>query len=127
MTSRAVEPVANRITLVAMLVLLVAALVGPKSANANAIADISASGSVVEMEAQGRIEQVRFAADQLVVDGRTYRVTAELNVSIGGTYGAFTMLEPGMRVYLRYLRQADGSRTAIEVRELPAQQRAEQS
>ncbi len=87
----------------------------------------SAAAVAVEMETQGRIEQVRIAADQLVVDGRSYQVPTGVQVSIGGTYGAFTLLEPGMRVYLRFMRQDDGLRVLVEVRELAANQRVEQS
>ena len=80
-----------------------------------------------EMESQGQVELLRFGELQLQVGGRTYDVNPAVQVEIGGTYGAFTLLQPGMNVYLRFVQYADGRREVLEIRELSAGSRLEES
>src|SRR5262245_8509114 len=45
---------------------------------------------------QGVIETIDVSTNQIVVGGVRYSVAADANVEIGGSYGAFTLLQPGM-------------------------------
>ena len=68
---------------------------------------------------QGVIETIDVPANQIVVGGVRYKVAVDANVEIGGSYGAFTLLQPGMSVQIlvrRYIR--DGSQDIIDVKEL---------
>ncbi len=69
---------------------------------------------------QGTVQSTDFAANKMVVGGVSYDVAPDANVSLGGSYGAFTMIESGINVEIlvrRYL--TSGRREVIEVRELP--------
>lgn len=77
-----------------------------------------ANGFGAEMESQGQVEQLHFGEQQLQISGRTYDVGPGLQVEIDGTYGAFTLLQSGMKVYLRFVQHADGRREVLEIREL---------
>ena len=68
---------------------------------------------------QGVIETVDAPANQIVVGGVRYAVAADANIEIGGSYGALTLLQPGMNVQIlvrRYI--GDGSQAIIDVKEL---------
>lgn len=80
-----------------------------------------------EMESQGHIEKLSFGEQQLQVGGRNYQVGPGVQVEIGGTYGAFTLLQPGMKVYLRFVQYADGRKEVVQIRELGAGVRMEES
>jgi hypothetical protein len=67
----------------------------------------------------GVIQSLDFGQSMMVVDGNRYRVAADVNVEIGGTYGAFTMLQTGMRIRLEYLVVSPSSREIIDIREMP--------
>lgn len=70
-------------------------------------------------EGTGVIQELDFAAQTLVIDGMSYEVAVDVKVEIGGSYGAYTMLETGMRVYFEFLRISDEERRITLVRELP--------
>ncbi len=86
-----------------------------------------ASGFGAEMESHGQVELLLFGEQQLQVAGRTYEVSPATQVEIGGSYGAFTLLQPGMKVYLRFVQYADGRREVLEIRQLPSGTRLEES
>jgi hypothetical protein len=44
------------------------------------------------------IQEVDFGGNAMVIDGMSYQVAMDVTVEIGGTHGAFTMLQPGMRI-----------------------------
>lgn len=69
----------------------------------------------------GTIQEIDLAAETLIIDGMLYAVAVDVSVEIGGSFGAFTMLEPGMRVYYEYLRLSDKERVVTVIRELPDQ------
>lgn len=74
----------------------------------------------------GLIQKLDLDAQTLVIDGMRYRMALEAQVEIGGSYGAFTMLEPGMRVYFEYRRVSSSERIITLLRELPAEVELEQ-
>jgi hypothetical protein len=68
---------------------------------------------------QGVIESVDLQANQVVIGGVRYNVAVDANVQIGGSYGAFTLLQPGMSVKILMRRDvADGKTDIIDLQEL---------
>ncbi len=69
---------------------------------------------------QGSVESVDYAASKIVVGGVSYDIAPDANVQLGGSYGAFTMITPGMNVSIIVQRFIEsGHRQIIEVNELP--------
>ncbi len=70
---------------------------------------------------QGEVESVDIPTNQFVVGGIRYDVALDADVEIGGNYGAFTLLTPGMKVNLLVRRYLDTNRVeVVSVKELPA-------
>lgn len=67
----------------------------------------------------GVVEAVDYAASTMVVGGYRYGVATDVEVEIGGSYGAFTLLRPGMRIAFDYLHISGSERLIVLVRELP--------
>ena len=68
---------------------------------------------------QGPVESVDYTTNKMVVGGVSYNMAADANVQLGGSYGAFTMITPGMNVSILVQRFIDtGERQIIEVKEL---------
>jgi hypothetical protein len=68
---------------------------------------------------QGSVESVDYSASKLVVGGVSYDIAPDANVELGGSYGAFTMITPGMNVSIIVQRFIEsGHRQIIEVKEL---------
>ena len=73
----------------------------------------------LEVESDGEIEKVDIAANTLMISGLNYRVAADANVEIGGTFGAFTMLKSGMKVRMLNRHISRTEREIIELETLP--------
>lgn len=71
-----------------------------------------------QAEGEGEIQSLNFGASEMVVNGYIYDVSATVRVEIGGTFGAFTMLEEGMLIEFDFLRFDDGVRQIVTVREV---------
>jgi hypothetical protein len=68
---------------------------------------------------QGAIESIDVQANQIVVGGVRYDVAVDANVEIGGSYGAFTLLQPGMGVKILMRRYVgSGATDIIDLKEL---------
>lgn len=67
----------------------------------------------------GVIDQIDYASSSMIVSGYHYDVAVDARVEIGGTHGAFTMLQPGMRIRFDYLHVSGTERRVILVQELP--------
>lgn len=67
----------------------------------------------------GTIDEIDYGSSTLVVGGYLYGVAGDVEVEIGGSYGAFTMLRPGMRIAFEYLHISGSERLIVLVRELP--------
>ena len=78
------------------------------------------------LEGQGRVIAVDVSKHRAVISGRVYQAPIDVNVSIGGSYGAFSMLQSGMRVRFEYYEN-DGERVLRSVTELPANQPIDES
>jgi hypothetical protein len=70
-------------------------------------------------EDAGVIQELDFASSTLIIDGMRYSVPVDVQVEIGGSYGAFTMLETGMRVRYEYLLVSPSVRRIVLIQELP--------
>ena len=53
-------------------------------------------------QAEGVIQKLDFGAGEMIINGMSYKVSPSANVSIRGSYGAFTMLQKGMKVKFVY-------------------------
>ena len=69
-------------------------------------------------EDSGLIERLNFADGTAVIHGLSYRMAPALKVEINNSYGAFTMLKPGMFVRVLYLEHVDNDRQAVFIEEL---------
>lgn len=70
-------------------------------------------------EKAGVIQELDFAGNAMVIDGMQYDVAVDVDVEIGGSYGAFTMLQPDMRVRYEFLIISPESRRITLIQELP--------
>ena len=81
------------------------------------------SASAREMNAplgddQGVIQGLDFATNRAVINGYRYEVSPTVRVEINGSYGAFTLLEEGMKIEFSYLQFSDGTREVTEIRQV---------
>ena len=68
---------------------------------------------------QGSVESADYNANRMIVGGVSYDVAVGASVELGGSYGAFTMITPGMNVEILIRRYIDsGRREVIDVKEL---------
>ena len=69
---------------------------------------------------QGVVESTDFGTNRIVISGVSYAVALDANVEIAGTYGAYTMLTPGMNVEFLMRRFLEtGQREIIDLKEMP--------
>lgn len=99
----------RRATLIGILALWLAPLAAPAQV----------PGAHPLAEGAGEIQEIDLDAQTLIIDGMRYGITVDVQVEIDGSYGAFTMLEPGMRVHIEFLRISDAERRLTVIRELP--------
>ncbi len=66
----------------------------------------------------GRIEKVNLDQGTMMVDGRLYWTGPDLQVEINGSYGAFTMLKPGMFIEMEYRIKLGEQRELYKVQEV---------
>ena len=76
--------------------------------------DLDGEGLYVE----GVIEQVDLPRSLIYVQGSRFWMPQTVKVEIGGSYGAFTMLEQGMRVAFTYRNNDNGRREVLELEEI---------
>jgi hypothetical protein len=79
----------------------------------------TADGRYPVASRSGLIEQVDYGSSSMIVGGYRYQVAIDARVEIGGTHGAFTLLQPGMRIRFEYLHISGTERRIILVQELP--------
>jgi hypothetical protein len=73
------------------------------------------------LSGQGGVESIDVPANQIVIGGVRYNVAVDANVEIGGSYGAFTLLQPGMNVkFLMRRYVGNGQTDIIDLQELAA-------
>ena len=76
---------------------------------------------------EGTIHEVEISTNTLVIDGVRFHVALDAEVEIRGSYGAFTMLEPGMKVVYEYRIYSDTNVEIVLISQLPDNQELEES
>ena len=71
-----------------------------------------------EAEGEGEIQGLNFGTYRALIGGYQYDVSQSVQVQIGGTFGAFTMLTEGMLVEFTFLQFSDGVRQITYMREV---------
>lgn len=97
-------------TLLATLLILLSSLV------------LAASGSVAlspEKEMDGTIQSLDFGANTMIFEGNRFHMAPGLSVEIRGSYGAFTMLQEGMKAVVTYRVVSGSERHATSIVQLP--------
>ena len=72
-----------------------------------------------EKEMEGTIQAVDFGANTMIFEGIRFQVMSDAEVEIRGSYGAFTMLQPGMKAVVTYRLVSESERHAIRIVQLP--------
>lgn len=67
----------------------------------------------------GVVQELDFGRSEMIVNGTRYAVAVDVRVEIGGSYGAFTMLQPGMKIRYDFLVISPSEREIIEIEEVP--------
>ncbi|MEM7079469.1 MAG: hypothetical protein AAF513_12650 [Pseudomonadota bacterium] len=73
-----------------------------------------------EAEGAGVIRELNFSSNKMNVAGSEYSVSPTVAVEINGSYGAFTMLQTGMKIEFVYLVYSDGEKVMTSIVEVPA-------
>lgn len=71
------------------------------------------------IEEEGILHEIAFETNEVIINGVEYRVAYDAKVEIRGSYGAFTMLQPGMKLQYQYRRHSDTEREIFDIRQLP--------
>ena len=79
------------------------------------------------LEEQGIIEELKLAGNELIISGVTFKVAFDAEVQIRGSYGAYSMLQPGMKVYYEYRRYSPTELEIFTIEQLPDNQPIEES
>ncbi len=78
-----------------------------------------------EKEMEGVIQAVDFGTNTLIFEGVRFQAVPDVEVEIRGSYGAFTMLQAGMKAVVTYRVVSESERHAIRVVQLPDNYRLE--
>ena len=68
----------------------------------------------------GVVQELDFGGSKMIVSGIRYTVAIDVRVEIGGSYGAFTMLQPGMKIRYDFLVISPSEREIVEIQEIPS-------
>ena len=71
------------------------------------------------VEAEGTIHAIDLSTNTLVVDGVRFHVAFDAEVEIHGSYGAFGMLQTGMKVIFEYRRHSPTNLEIFDIEQLP--------
>ena len=77
----------------------------------------AAEAAVVEGE--GTIHAVELESNTLVINGVRFRVAFDALVEIRGSYGAFSMLQQGMKVIFEYRHHSPTNLEIFDIEQLP--------
>ncbi len=83
-------------------------------------------GPYPERQKAGTIEIVELHKSSLIVDGIRYRVALDAQVEISGSYGAFSMLQVGMKVNFTYRDISNTRREIVRIQQIPSRFRIEE-
>ena len=80
---------------------------------------MAAAQDVPVIQEEGEIQEIDIPNNNLVIDGVVYSVALDAKVEIGGSYGAFTLLQPGMKADFSYRMFDRNTREIFELSQLP--------
>lgn len=101
-------------SLLAVLILLV-----PLGTAATALGQSLDPALAPEKSMDGTIQALDFGANSMVFEGLTFSMAPELEVQIRGSYGAFTMLQEGMKASIVYRVVSGSARVVTRIEQLP--------
>ncbi len=97
-----------------------ATFLGVALAGAICIAPVASADEFRIESRQGPVEQIDASGNHIVVAGVGYDVAVDANVEVAGSYGALSMVSPGMNVEVLVRRYLDtGDAQVIDLKELP--------
>ena len=76
------------------------------------------SGAIEVVESEGVVQSLNFENNTVEIDGLSYTVAVDAKVEIRGTYGAFTLLEQGMKLAFSYRRFNGTHREIVTITQL---------
>ena len=79
----------------------------------------TANDLATQVQERGVIQALRLESNELVIDGVVFRVAYDARVEIRGSYGAFSMLQTGMKVEFSYRDFDIDTREIFELEQLP--------
>ncbi len=97
----------------AVLLYLTLALLGVLSA------PLAAAQDAPIVQEEGEIQNLDIPNNNLVISGVVYKVALDAKIEIGGSYGAYTLLQPGMKVDFSYRMFDRDTREIFELSQLP--------
>ena len=68
---------------------------------------------------EGVIQELSFGENSMVFEGVKIHMAPDLVVEIRGSYGAFTMLQEGMKALVTYRVLSESRREAVRIEQLP--------
>jgi hypothetical protein len=72
-----------------------------------------------EKTMEGTIQELDFGANTMIFQGVRIRMAPDVQVEIRGSYGAFTMLQVGMKALVTYRVLSPSEREAVHIEQLP--------
>ncbi len=103
-------------TLLAGLVLAAAATSGSAGAQSQAL-----PGEVIVpvLKEEGVLQEIYYDTNSVIINGVRYQVAYDAKVEIRGSYGAFTMLQRGMKLLFEYRRDTPTDLVILDIEQLP--------
>ena len=92
-----------------------------------ALPNLAVAADAPVLEGQGEIHAVELNSNTLVINGVRFHVAFDAKVAIRGSYGAFTLLQPGMKVTFEYRRLSPANLEIFDIEQLPDNTRMEET
>ena len=78
-------------------------------------------------EEEGVIERLVLERNEVIISGVAFRVAYDAQVEIRGSYGSYTMLQPGMKVFFEYRRYSPTELEIFAIEQLPDNREIEET
>ncbi|MCZ6618314.1 MAG: hypothetical protein O7E57_09295, partial [Gammaproteobacteria bacterium] len=92
-----------------------------------AFANPAAADDAALVEGEGTIHAVELTSNTLVINGVRFHVAFDARVEIQDNYGAFSMLQPGMKVAFEYRRHGPTNLEIFDIEQLSDNRRMEET
>lgn len=70
-------------------------------------------------EGEGVVHDLIVERNEVIISGVGFKVAYDAQVEIRGSYGAYTMLQPGMKVFYEYRRYSPTELEIFAIEQLP--------